>query len=195
MARIIEYDKEEVFFKATNFFWEHGFHKSSVDELVNNLGVHRGSVYAHFGDKRTFYLKCLKAYIDQEIEMVLNLKYEEDIQGLLRWYMLTVISGYVKDKKLRGCFLVNALNEFGNSDKEVYALIETYRERFIGKFEELLLLAKEKGELNVDESCKVLAAYLLNLLMGIKSMSRTGSGATTLRQVADLGLDIFSNRN
>ncbi len=45
MPRVKLFDESEVLNKATNLFWKKGYHATSIQDLVNHLGINRGSLY------------------------------------------------------------------------------------------------------------------------------------------------------
>jgi TetR/AcrR family transcriptional repressor of nem operon len=44
-------DVPQVLDRATDLFWSRGYEATSVQDLVDALGVNRASLYATFGDK------------------------------------------------------------------------------------------------------------------------------------------------
>jgi TetR/AcrR family transcriptional regulator, transcriptional repressor for nem operon len=43
-------------------FWEQGYEKTSMTDLVKHMGIHRRSLYDTFGDKHTLFLMALDRY-------------------------------------------------------------------------------------------------------------------------------------
>ena len=60
------FDEREALEKATQVFWSKGYDGVTIDDLVAGMGVGRPSLYAVFGDKRTIFLRVLKAYAETE---------------------------------------------------------------------------------------------------------------------------------
>src|ERR1700740_1434887 len=56
------FDELEALEKAIQVFWSKGYDGVTIDDLVDGMGVGRPSLYAVFGDKRTLFLRALKAY-------------------------------------------------------------------------------------------------------------------------------------
>lgn len=56
MARSKEFDEKAVLRKAMELFWEQGYEKTSMQDLVDHMGIHRRSIYDTFGDKRSLFL-------------------------------------------------------------------------------------------------------------------------------------------
>ena len=60
------FDETEAVEKATQVFWSKGYDGVTIDDLVAGMGVGRPSLYAVFGDKRTIFLRVLKAYAEKK---------------------------------------------------------------------------------------------------------------------------------
>lgn len=68
MARTKEFDEDAVLLKAVRLFWEQGYEKTSMTDLVNHMGVHKRSLYDTFGDKHSLYIKTLNRYTQLQSE-------------------------------------------------------------------------------------------------------------------------------
>ncbi len=60
------FDEGESLEKATRVFRAKGYDGATIDDLVAGMGVGRPSLYAVFGDKRTLFLRVLKAYAEKK---------------------------------------------------------------------------------------------------------------------------------
>src|SRR5271156_4029489 len=58
------FDEKQALEKAIQVFWSKGYDGVTVDDLVAGMGVGRPSLYAVFGDKRTLFLRVLRAYAE-----------------------------------------------------------------------------------------------------------------------------------
>ncbi|WP_345040777.1 TetR/AcrR family transcriptional regulator [Streptomyces sannanensis] len=67
MGRPRAFDQDQAIRTAAELFAAHGYEGTSVDDLVNGLGVHRGSLYKVFGSKRGLYLAALRQHIDEQV--------------------------------------------------------------------------------------------------------------------------------
>ena len=62
MARPREFDVDEALDRATEVFWKRGYEATSVQDLVDELGVNRASLYGTFGDKAQLFSAVLDRY-------------------------------------------------------------------------------------------------------------------------------------
>ena len=67
MGRPRGFDEDQVVGAAAELFALHSYDGTSVDDLVNYLGVHRGSLYKTFGSKRGLYLRALRRHVDENV--------------------------------------------------------------------------------------------------------------------------------
>ena len=51
VARPKSFDQDRILEQAMHLFWEKGFEATSIQDLVDHLGVNRQSLYDTFGDK------------------------------------------------------------------------------------------------------------------------------------------------
>src|SRR6202522_631545 len=58
------FDERDALEKATQVFWSKGYDGVTIDDLVAGMGVGRPSLYSVFGDKRTLFLRVLRAYAE-----------------------------------------------------------------------------------------------------------------------------------
>ena len=64
MGRPRSFDETVATARAGTLFAELGYEGTSVDDLVQRLGIHRGSLYSTFGSKRALYLRVLREHVD-----------------------------------------------------------------------------------------------------------------------------------
>ncbi len=67
-------------------FWEHGFERTSMENLLGRMKINRGSLYDTFGDKHSPYSEALTKYRTANEAFLLeilrkNLPIERKIQG------------------------------------------------------------------------------------------------------------------
>ena len=64
------FDTQQALARARDLFWSRGYAATSVQDLVDELGVQRGSLYAAFGDKHDLYLKAVALYDSENREQL-----------------------------------------------------------------------------------------------------------------------------
>jgi len=62
MARPKKFNEDDVIDKAVKVFWAKGYEAASIQDLIDAMGIQRGSLYGTFGGKQSLFLKSLKRY-------------------------------------------------------------------------------------------------------------------------------------
>ena len=84
MPRNKTFDESCLIKDALHLFWKYGFHRTSIQNLVQNLGVNRASLYDTYGDKEGLFIKCFDIYKNGKIDLVKEIfnKEEDPKKGL-----------------------------------------------------------------------------------------------------------------
>ena len=72
MARLREFNEDEVLDRALEVLWRRGYGATSVEDLTRATGLGRGSLHGAFGDKEALFLNCLGRYTLRGQEAVLQ---------------------------------------------------------------------------------------------------------------------------
>ena len=64
MPRPKAFDPDAALHKAMQVFWERGYEATSVDDLVQCMGINRFSLYSTFGGKHQLFVAALERYRD-----------------------------------------------------------------------------------------------------------------------------------
>src|SRR5215831_5988718 len=124
MAGKKAFDPDQVLDKAIDLFWNQGYEGVSIEDLVQRMGVGRGSLYDTFGDKHALYLAALSRYLAKNQGPILKLPDQTGrLSEMLERFFHACIEQLLSDPARRGCFLVNATVEMAPHD--LYATPQT----------------------------------------------------------------------
>ena len=181
-----EFDADEALREAMTLFWQRGYRATSVDDLVDQLGIQRGSLYAAFKDKKTLFQKALACY-GQHIGQVMvetldapgpakrNLRrlidHWEDL-ALTRW-------------RQQGCLIVNSITELAAHEPAVAAFAGEIVGRAEGLFRRTIERAQREGDVRPDVPARRLARSLLATMQGLVVMAKAGAPAAVIRDVVE----------
>ncbi len=190
MARTKEFVESEVLNKAMLTFWEQGYEKTSMQDLVNQMGIHRRSIYDTFGDKHTLFMMTLERYEhDLERDISSRIKKEMPIQEKLRTLFSIVLTN--SEKFPRGCLIVNSATELALQDEEVSKKIKdsfSKSEQFIYQ---LLVDAQVSEDSLRGRNLEDLASYLNNAWVGLRVLAKTTDDIQKLNTIIDVTLSIL----
>ncbi len=188
MARPKAYDPEEILDRATALFWRKGYEGTSVADLVDSLGINRGSLYGTFKDKRALFLTALERYDEREIgATVRHLRNtvgpgRERIQSLFD----NVIRNVEERGDRRGCLVCNTAVELAATDAEVERHVRRSLERLTGAFS--VALAADPGYPTEPERRDRRAHFLTATLMAVHVMAKAGATPDTLRGIVRIAM-------
>jgi TetR/AcrR family transcriptional repressor of nem operon len=169
MARTKDFDENEVLKKAICLFWNKGYNGTSMQELVDGLGISRSSLYDTFGDKHQLYLKALDAYQQGYGNQICTLIHEAPSAKAAIQAMLNLIANnLLDDQERKGCFMVNAGIELGTHDTEVSQLIAQNEQQLEEIFLQVIRQGQASGELDQSKDPQALARFLGNTVKGLQ---------------------------
>ena len=70
MARPKAFDPADATRDAMETFWERGYHATSLNDLLSEMKLNRGSLYDTFGDKKQLFMAALAEYERISNEMI-----------------------------------------------------------------------------------------------------------------------------
>jgi TetR/AcrR family transcriptional regulator, transcriptional repressor for nem operon len=183
MARHKAFDTAIAIDKAMQLFWKCGYEQTSLNDLLNHIGIGRASFYNAFGDKHTLFMTVLKCYQSLTHDVIIIDTLRKSDSGLAGIHSVfdQIVDSLASDREHRGCLLVNTAVEVAPNDDEVAALIHENTNRCESAFSDALLQAREAGEISRDIDPRATARFLLNTIRGMRVTGRT----THNRQVFD----------
>ncbi|MFT8349639.1 TetR/AcrR family transcriptional regulator [Clostridium saccharoperbutylacetonicum] len=191
MGRSKEFDENVVLQKAMELFWKQGYEKTSLNDLVEHMGIHRRSLYDTFGDKRTLFLKTMDFYeelIRNKIQT--GVLKAETAKQAIRFIFDFIIEGY--EDKQWGCLTVNSATELALMDKEIKERIERTFMQTEQLLAELVRKGQQAGEISIEYEPEVLAEVLHNTLHGIRVQIRISASKEKLHRIGNFFMDLLN---
>ena len=196
MVRTPAFNHDTALSAALETFWRSGYNGSSVQNLLDAMGINRGSLYHSFGDKEALFKACLDLYSERFTQMVLGLLNQNanSIQGLKAVFNLTLVD-IPKQQRQKGCLLVNSVAELSETEPELashaYRLLQPVRSGFT----RALIKAKQEGLwqhpiADPEATAELLFHFLIGLRIDARLNKEAEQLGTTIKQTfAMLGLD------
>lgn len=192
MPRAAKYDRQEALSKAVSLFWQRGYHASSLKDLEHWLDMRPGSLYAAFGSKQGLFIEALDSYAEQmSAQLQRSLELEISSLAALKAFLTELVVDGSGDQEApaRACMIVKTLLEITPDDTLLHAKVNELLARMELNFEQLLMQAKNRGELRSDVDCARLARLVQVQVMGLRSFAQRDLDQTLLAPLLD---DIFS---
>ncbi|PZF73579.1 TetR/AcrR family transcriptional regulator [Taibaiella soli] len=191
MARSKDFDENEVLAKAIQLFWHKGYNGTSMQDLVDALGISRSSLYDTYTDKHTLFLKALERYQSIGNTNVLEIaagkgSAKKIVQKLLEF----AVSDMICDKQQKGCFMVNAEVEVAPHDKEVNKLVCRNDQQMEDIFFEVIQKGIDNGELKSKDG-RALARFVFNAVKGMQVTAKSTKDRAVFDDIIKLTVSVL----
>ncbi|WP_149699437.1 TetR/AcrR family transcriptional regulator [Chitinophaga sp. CF418] len=187
------FDEKEVVEKAVNVFWTKGYETASADELLEAMGIGKGSFYLAFkGGKKELYEKSLRQYANRfDKQLLHDLSVSEDPIQLIRDFFMALADD-PKSKQMKGCYIGNALVQLSDGDADTKLIAAGLLASVEGIFTDVIRKAQAEKRLKNKAKPEVLGKYLINLWNGVNVTRRSNPGYEHLREVLEMSLQVLS---
>jgi TetR/AcrR family transcriptional repressor of nem operon len=185
------FNEQEVLAQARDLFWSRGYAATSVQDLVDNLPVQRGSLYATFGDKHRLYLRAVALYWQYNKEQLEAALANGPVLPALRRVLTQAASltGGTIGEPRRGCLVGNTTAELVPGDPQAEALVAAAFDDFIMVVTAALRRGQASREISTAAAPEVQAQLLLLLFQGSALVTRARHDEVRLTRSIDLALD------
>jgi TetR/AcrR family transcriptional repressor of nem operon len=192
VARTKEFEPEKALTMAMDLFWRRGYEATSVHDLLEEMGIGRGSMYDTFGDKRALFLAALDRFEETRVSRADEILEgsASAVEGIRRLFE-TTIEGLVSYEPRRGCLLANTAVELAPHDEQIARRISCYVRRTEDAFERALVRGRATGEIPADKDPKALARFLVSTLHGVRVLARAGVDRAVLDDSVRTALEVL----
>jgi TetR/AcrR family transcriptional repressor of nem operon len=189
MARPRNFDEQDVLRKAINLFWRQGYKATSMEDLVQVLGISRASLYDTFGDKHQLYLRALGEYDKESNEVATSLlRPDRPAPEAIRDLLEAAMASSTGTDRQWGCFMVNSLIELAPHDEDVALLVSRQQRNLEEQLTNVLVRGQAEGTIARHYAPEALVAFIFNTITGVRALGKTQSSPATLRAVVDIAM-------
>ncbi len=169
-----QFDVDEALTGAMQVFWSQGYEATSTQDLLDRMGINRGSLYDTFGSKRELFLSALSHYqATYQHEKIADAVRGRNPRETIQAFFSGLASEALTEEGRSGCLLVNTALELAPHDAEIAEIVETA----LREMESFFATTIEQGQSNGDIPDHVDAAdaarVLLALLIGLRVLARS----------------------
>jgi TetR/AcrR family transcriptional repressor of nem operon len=189
VARTKEFDPDVALRAAMDLFWRKGYEATSMQDLVDHLGVGRGSIYATFGSKHELYLLALDRYARESGDRSLELLSRP---GPALPAVRALVEGFLAEALTdsRGCFVTNTAVECPH-DPPIARKVESNWDGLETLVAGALTRARNQGELAEDKDPRALARFVVTIAQGLKVLAKVPD-ERRMRDAVDQAMTLLS---
>jgi len=176
VPRTKEFDEDDALNKAMHLFWEQGFERTSVRDLVEKTGVAHAGLYSVFRDKKGLFVKALEKYsAENNNDLFAPLETVDSGKKALDDLFESVVVKMKTGDLRNGCFLSNSASEFADTDREVQQIVIRSFQRQKEALENAIRNGIAAGEISSTASASELADLMVAALSGLSALGRCGA--------------------
>jgi len=191
MARPYEFDRKETLSKAMDVFWEKGYKATSIQDLVDRMGIKRGSIYNTFGDKHSLFISAIQHYGDMVTSQTIKIlgSRGSPIENIKRFFYQIINKS--SNKKSRGCLISNTIVELAPHDKEAAREVKKLLDKIEKAFFNCLNKAVDLGELPARTDTKVISSFFATSTHGLIVIGKSDVGSKQMKDIVKVILSIL----
>jgi TetR/AcrR family transcriptional repressor of nem operon len=169
-------------------FWTKGYGASSVQDLLDAMGINRGSMYDTFGDKHALFSEAFDHYTERQSGQLASvLESPGSPLGNVR-NLLDVVVGLATDGRGRGCMVTNSIVELASCDPMVADALESLFERIGDNIRHTLNRAVEAGEMAPEANTSAQTRFVMTTVHGLTVLGKSGRTRKELNDVIDVAM-------
>ena len=187
------FDLDEATDKAISVFWQKGYEGTSISDLVEGMGINKGSLYNAFGSKKALFDRALLRY-DRKIRQksLRELEALEDPVLAVSTLFDGLIAETRDDAANRGCLLVNTALELPNQNPDVQNMVTGALRDFEDFFRRLIVQGQKRGSIPAEADPRAASKSLLALVVGLRVLARGTYDAEELAVLKSGALKLIS---
>ena len=184
--RNAEFDRETVLRSAMLAFMRKGYSKTSMQDLTQATGLHPGSIYCAFTNKRGLMLAALAQY-QQDRSASLQQIFADPSRPAanLQTYLNQIVAECLSCDAAQACLLVKAMNELAEQDDDIRAVITQNLLDWQLALAKVFAQAKALKQIVSDTDDTTLAQYFIMGIYGLRTFAHTHPDAKVLHALAD----------
>ena len=193
MARQKAFDRQVALEKAMETFWQYGYEGTSIQTLLQAMGINRGSLYDTFKDKRSLFLEAITHYEATVIEAAMQqLEAPEASKAAIIEHFQSLVNYIASDQSRWGCFTTNIAVELCNHDQKAASQIEHSLRRIQQAFLHALKNAQAQKEIDASADIEAISYFLICTLQGLRVMGKVNPDRQILEQIVNTTLSVLT---
>ena len=183
------FDERQALEKATKVFRSKGYDGVTIDDLVAGMGVGRPSLYAVFGDKRTIFLRVLRAYAEAKGALAAKALFSaQTLRDSLAGFLRHAVETATEEGSAPGCLIVCVAPLV--NDAEVRQFVQDVAAATAAQVERRFRDGLSAGEVPSDFPASARASQVMDLARGLTMRAQMGTPRKTLLRDAEEAADL-----
>lgn len=184
--------------KASDEFEKLGFHETNVDDIAKNVGIGKGTIYRHFGNKMELFFHTLGLTFYKKFEDLSRAKDIEDPYEALNYYISYLIDISKTLIRRKNIMMEISQVKAANIDNDFLKCALDIRRIYVN---EILgsIISRIALEENIEIQNDILVSECISFFIGsywhakfmIEFFNKTGSGENNENEIKQIKIFIF----
>lgn len=160
--------REKLLDEGVAMLMDQGYHGTGLQDILQTVGVPKGSFYNYFESKEHFGAEVIRHYIEPFIRQIDGYLQRGDLSGseaLARYYR-DLIEESGRRRFRGGCLLGNLIGEIGETSDICRKAIKEALGRYRDKIRDAIEKGQRAGEFRGDKTALEMANLLVNAWQG-----------------------------
>lgn len=170
---------------------EQGYHGTGLQQILDAVGIPKGSFYNYFASKEEFGAAAVGHYIEPFIQQLQGHLQAPGSDALtaLRRYFAALVDETRRQGFKGGCLLGNLTGEIGDTSGICRAALQAALHRYRDLIKTALAQAQREGSVRTDLDAEAMADLLANAWQGALLRMKVEQSVAPLEQCCALLLD------
>ena len=137
--------------KGIALLWSKGYNATSVNDIVKEAGIPKGSFYFYFKSKEDFAVQAIEKYFNMQVKPALEILHNTSVspkQRILNFYEFRVEMLKNELECKMGCMGCNIANEMAEHNDAIRKVIASKTKMVRSYITEVVEEAQDYGEIN-----------------------------------------------
>lgn len=182
-GRPASFDRTEVLDRAMRVFWAKGFAATSMNDLIDAMGIASPSIYAAFGSKAGLYAAALEHYVALHEHLVSQAMHRPTVKESIETLLRNAVGVFSRTGFPGGCMVEQTAGEAGDMPSELMARVRGMRMDNNENFAKRIRKGVKDGDVPAGANVRTIASFYATVYRGLSLSARGGTGTDELNAV------------
>ena len=180
-----EFDADEALDKAVLLFWRQGYEGTSMNDLIDAMGITKPSLYAAFGNKEELFRKAVDRYEEKRIAFLDEVFDQPSSRRAITCFLMIFTGAEAPAGTPCGCLMVQGALVCSPDGDAVKDDLLSRRTSKLKQLCERLEQWKATGDLPPETDTDSLGRYVITVANGLVVQANGGARPQELKAVVE----------
>jgi TetR/AcrR family transcriptional regulator, transcriptional repressor for nem operon len=191
MAAVKQFDCGEVLDRAMWLFWERGYEATSIQNLVDAMGINRASLYATFGGKKELFVAVLFRYEQVIVEPLFAALADPNPRRAIETMFDAIVRRVSDPGYPRGCLYTNASLECPAGADVISHTVAEFFIRQEAEIYRTIRRAQACGVIDRRRDARALARFFQGVAHGLNVVNKAIPDPAILKDAVKVAMSVW----